>query len=242
MAGQGVVSAETRTRWGAAARRMLALSYLLVCQFASLPVSGQESAPTSQSPPHDSGPVMLASFGFGGAVPTERWAPITVYVTTGYRAVAGTIVVEFPQDETQTARISVPFAATPNRTTQVPVVAALPNSCDRVSFTMVDDRARVVRSLAYTRVGTERTAQLPPLLEPGRGLLVCVGRSSLPESVRAWTANVDETQLVRRSVQGSKRADLEWSWSRATPGQIGPEELPTAWMAYDGVTALVVNP
>ncbi len=223
------------------------LFYLLACQFVRLPVCiAQEATPDPLAPTlQDSGPTMLASFGWGGTCVADRWGPITVYVTTGERAVAGLIVVDFPQDETQSARIAVPFAATPNKTTLVPIVAALPGSCDRVRFTMVDEHGRDVRSISYTQAMSDRTASLPPLLESARGVFVCVGRCSLADSLRTWTS-AGEPVLAPRTMRAGKvaatRAELDWAWTRAAAGQAPLEELPSSWMAYDGVVAVVVNP
>lgn len=216
----------------------LTLACLMLAQAIAL---GQEPATKAK----DSGPTIVGSLGWGGQVLVpERWGPMAVYITAGDQAVAGTVRVRFRQDSTQWAQIAVPFAATPNRTTRVPIIACLPQYCDRVELSLSDERGRPLGRLEYTRAPQDQAIQMPPELEVGRGLMVCVGRCSLSDSVRAWTRRQDEAPgyqgpaLVRR---GGK-PDPSWAWRYASSATIVPEDLPASWAGYDGVTALVVNP
>lgn len=228
------------------------LRTLALC-FGLLSVSGgaaraQEKPEAEKAAPAKAsdGPVMYATFGWGGVMPSERWAPITVYITTGDKAVSGSILLEYPQDNTQTAQIAVPFAATPNRTTPVPIVAALPNLCDELSLTMFNEGGRPIRRLRYTRIAGNLTLQLPNMVDSARGLFVGVGRCSLPESIRVWNDIVGGMQVEQQA--GSPRQlrtpskDAEQGWNQAQGASVVIDELPLSWMAYDGVTALVVNP
>src|SRR5438128_1087571 len=96
----------------------------VVCPRAWAQDGNPEAGQPKAGEPRGSQPVMLASFGFGGVYAAERWGPITVSVTPGDKPLSGSIIVEYAQDQTQSARIAVPFAATPERTTYVPIVAA----------------------------------------------------------------------------------------------------------------------
>lgn len=196
---------------------------------------GSAGATGEPGPKGADGPVMVAGFGWGNVMPADRWAPVTVYITTADRPVAGTIVMEFPQDSTQRASIEVPFAATPNRTTPVQIVAALPPMCERVTFSMYNESGRLIRTLNYSNLPSTLSAQLPPLVDPTRGVVVSVGRSSLPEAVRDWTrAAFDRRGVGRVSVLGA-------GWELLEPGRISADELPISWAAYDGVAVLVVH-
>jgi hypothetical protein len=216
----------------------LALACLML---AGTVARGQESAEKAK----DSGPTIVGSLGWGGQVLVpDRWGPLAVYITAGDRAVAGTVSVRFRQDSTQWASIAVPFAATPNRTTRVPIVACLPQYCDRVEISLSDERGRLLGRMEYARNPSDQAISMPPELEVGRGLMVCVGRCSLSDSVRAWTKRQDEApgyQGPARVRRGAK-PDLSWAWRYASSATIVPEDLPESWVAYDGVTALVVNP
>jgi len=204
------------------------------------PAAARADAPKSDQPQ------MLVSFGWGGTMmPSERWSPVTVYVTTGEKPIAGTIVMEFPQDATQSASIAVPFAATPNRTTPVQIIASLPAMCDRVTFTMYNDRGRAVRSIKYTSMSTSITAQLPPRHDPERPLLVSVGRSTISDAVRDWAAlQLDSRLQGRPGINGtsfSPRIEMAPGWADMAAARMFADELPIAWTAYDGVAALIVH-
>lgn len=242
-----------------------ALAALLAAVSFAVPVRARQAPKSTESdtaPPssgaastdsarHDI--VMLADFGFGGLFPADRWGPITLEVTAGDQPLSGSIIVEFPQDSTQRARISVPFAATPGRTTPVPIVASLPALCDRITFTMVNDRGTPLRSITYDRTDTDVSLNLPPFLGPERALLVAVGRTSLVESSRDWgvlysaaapgnlSATPAPTPAPRRTPSAIAR-DREEAWSATSAARVEPDTLPTAWPAYDGVRVLVVNP
>lgn len=192
-------------------------------------------------------PTFYADFGFGGKIPAERWSPITVWVQAGEKALGGVIVAEFAQDVTQTARIVAPFAATPRVRTPVQIVAALPERVEEVTLTMYDDRGRRLSRLPYAANPRPDAARLPPMLSPGEGLLVSVGRTSLPEAVRAWTGASAEDDPPSSSgtapddARRSLEVDTDRAWSMVQAAAVEPDVLPHSWMAYDGVTALVVD-
>lgn len=205
------------------------------------PAAAQPPAPSGEG--ERSGPVMLANFGFNGAIPGDRWGPITVSVTAGDQTIAGAIIVEYVQDATQAARIAVPFAATPGLTTQVPIVASIPTMCDRVTFTMVNERGSPIHRMVYGRIATPTVAQMPAPVDPQHALIVMVGRGSLPECVRDWVGlyNVYTDYSTGVARTGS-HAPRDAAWGRITAARVEADELPLSWIAYEGVQAIVVNP
>jgi hypothetical protein len=222
-------------RWGWVVRWWAAVLAAGVLAGSAMGQDGGSGATGEPGPTAEDGPVMVAGFGWGNVMPADRWAPVTVYITTAERPIAGTIVMEYPQDSTQRASIEVPFAATPNRTTPVQIVAALPPMCERVSFSMYSESGRLIRTLNYSNLPSALAAQLPPLVDPTRGVVVSVGRSSLPEAVRDWTR-------AAMGQRGVGRGLPQWAgWDLLEPGRISADELPITWAAYDGVSALVVH-
>lgn len=204
------------------------------------------AAARAQTPGADH-PTFYADFGFAGKVPAERWSPITVWVQAGDKALGGVIVAEFAQDLTQTARITVPFAATPGSRTPVQFVAALPERLDELTLTMYDDRGRRLARLPYASTSRPDAAPLPPVLAPGEALLVGVGRTSLAQAARVWTqtaAAIGSDSSSEPSTDGPARlreVDMERAWSMVQAAAIEPDVLPQSWMAYDGVAVLVVD-
>lgn len=224
--------------------RFLCLT-LALCAWPSPPTAHAQPA----TPASGERPTLYADFGFGGKLPANRWAPITVWISPGDRALGGVIVTEFDQDSTQSARIVTPFAAAPNAQTPVQVVAAIPPNTGRVVFTLYDERGRRIERLEYSDVPGSNAALMPPTVDRQEGLLVAVGRTSLPEAVRSWTdvtraGSVSEwrSQVTAGTFTGPiTGSDLERAWRRADCGAIQPGAMPLSWVAYDGVVVLVVE-
>jgi hypothetical protein len=229
---------------GAAVRMMAATAATLTPLCAAQGPAAQDANGPSSGKSEQ--PVMYATFGFGGTLPAEHWGPITLYVTAGERPLSGAIVVEFDQDSTQKARITVPFSATPERTTPVPIVAALRTLCERVDFTMVNERGQALHHLAYARNPDDRTALMPTPLDDERALVVSVGRTTVPESVRDWSilysALLPTTAVNTPPRRVGEPRDIDEAWSLTGSGRVEVDELPISWMAYDGVRVLVINP
>lgn len=209
-----------------------------------------QATPPPADRPKSAGPTFYADFGFGGKIPTERWSPITVWVQAEEKAIGGVIVARFVQDATQKAEIVVPFAATPGRSTPVQIVAALPDGVTEVTLTMLDQRGRRLGELTYSAVSGRDAALLPTTLTPAEGLLVCVGRTSLPEAVRAWTSALRPMMPDERSDPWNatqvepgpmSERELESAWQAVHAASIEPELLPVSWIAYEGVSVLVVE-
>ncbi|MEX2219850.1 MAG: hypothetical protein WD749_13950, partial [Phycisphaerales bacterium] len=174
-------------------------------------------------------------FGWGNIIPGERWAPITVYLTAGDKPASGVIIVEFPQDTTQSARITAPFAATPNRTTPITVVAALSERCNQADITIITDDRRA-RRLRYSDTGLGNTIRMPGVLPPTQGVVLVVGRPSLPDAAREWP------QFAATGVAGEEEPHvLEPGWGHLVIARADAGSLPPIPAAYDGLAAMVVD-
>ncbi|QYU67964.1 hypothetical protein J4558_24400 [Leptolyngbya sp. 15MV] len=166
---------------------------------------------------------VLADFGFVGNVVAHRWTPIFVTVDPGLRGLSGTVEVEFTQDESQRARIAVPFAATAGTPTRVQAVAALPLDVPRVQVRVVDESGLVRASTMYSKLASDTAAQLPPILPPETAMVVAAGRSSVLAASRAWRTR--------------SSAANRWTTVVVSPSL----DLPTDSIAYDGAAAMVVT-
>jgi hypothetical protein len=178
--------------------------------------------------------VVTATVGWNGVIPGDRWAPITVFITAGEKPIEGMITADFAQDPTQSAHITVPFAATPQRTTPVTLVAAIPNHCDRLTLTLLTRDRRI--PLEFTSSVSNDTLPLPPVLESSTAVVLAVGRGTLPEAVRDWEPLA--------GMKARKLADdptiLEPVWGQIVAARAEPESLPNVWAAYQGLSAMVV--
>ncbi|MEK6703142.1 MAG: hypothetical protein AABZ53_12825 [Planctomycetota bacterium] len=103
----------------------------------------------------DKPPVMVkVEFGFDGAVASGRWMPVRVWLSGGEKAESGTIMVEYRQDKTQSARIVVPASTTPGKLSAVDLAVCLPSDPD-VTVTFVLSLSAVVVGSSVTAGVTE---------------------------------------------------------------------------------------
>ena len=215
---------------------------LIVCMFAC------SAWCAAQQPQLD----LTAEFGFQGQYLSGRWTPISVSITSGDRAIDGMLVVEFPQDQSQRARIMVPFATTPNRVTPVEVLAAIPPECPEVRFS-------IMRS--GRRPETWRYAAIPVNADPlpsgwpdMTGVILNVGANSARFVIGRRVAPEgedfsDEAESEESDAAADIGDDTRMTTTASRSGDLSsfqrnvqtPDRLPRAWMAYDGIAAMIVN-
>jgi hypothetical protein len=225
-----------------AIRRFGDLARALLCALLVLGASGEPSEAARYGEP----PQIFAEFGFGGHMLTERWSPVTVWVSSD-GLFEGFIEVQHAQDLTQTARILVPFSATPGRSIPVDLAVAMPVGADRIDLNLLDRRGRSVRRLRYSSGSGE--LRLPIIKSPMAGLFVSVGPVSLPDAVRHWrdAAAIEPGPRVgpeRRTARdrrdpGPRLADDPMEGLFSAP--LLPDRLPGSWAAYDAVSVLAVK-
>ena len=176
---------------------------------------------------------VFAEFGFQNQLPVERWAPMTVWISTGERAVSGVIRVEYRQDATQIATISSQFATTPGRSTPIEVNVCLPFDCDHLRIAIVDESGRLLGRLVYADIPGRGELQLPNLIVRPARLIAGVGRTSLSMAASAWK---------RTDVRPGRVLSADETWNRETRVvRVLPDRLPTTWIAYEGLAVLVVE-
>lgn len=220
-------------------------------------VANATAPPPAAAAEPDPIPIFYADFGWSGQVVPERWGPITVWVAGGEEPFAGTLVLEFRQDATQSASIAVPFATTPGKLTPVRFVAALPSYTSEVRVLLRDERGRTRRTLTYaTNAAGEATALMPSPLAPGSALIVGVGRTSVTDAARGWEIDRSLERMQDRLTRlrqnsglavstGLQRPpndeELREAWDRVGAARIEAGVMPLAEAAYDGVLVLAVE-
>lgn len=198
-------------------------------------------------PPDKSDLGVNVTFGWQGQMPAEKWSPITVSITTEQNTLSGMLVVEFEQDSTNTARYSTPFAATAGVMTQAQVLVAMPELCSRVSLSLQSDAGAVLWSQTFGRALQGVSQPLPTIISSDTSVIGVIGRSSLPEALRDWRgimASARAADFGRDSKQSRAatfgKHDSEWTGIAGVHAD--PLTLPTSWMGYDGLTALIAIP
>lgn len=185
------------------------------------------------------------TFGWQGQMPTERWAPITLSITTEKATLSGVLVAEFDQDSTNAARYSTPFAVTPGVMTQAQIIVSLPEYCSRVRLVLEGENGVVLWEKIYGRVSQGVIEPIPALIRPDTDALGVMGRSALVDAQREWPAIMAAVNTAARAGQPPVRkgpGKYESAWSGVAGVRVDEAMLPTSWMGYDGLSALVVIP
>lgn len=177
-------------------------------------------------------------WGFDGtSMIAERWAPITIAITSGPRAVSGTIEITYRQDASQTMRLSLPFSTTPGVVVPVEAALALPSGSQGVSVRVLDERGRRLRARTFTNDASRDDEMAPHVLPPSTLPLLAVGVDALASLAPALSG---QPTTPARAGRAAAEADEEF-WTRLTAFKAIPQALPSAWMAYDGVAAVVID-
>ncbi len=185
------------------------------------------------------------TFGWQGQMPTERWAPITLSITTDKATLSGSLVAEFDQDSTNAARYSTPFAVTPGVMTQAQIIVSLPEYCSRVRLVLESENGAVLWEKMYGRVSQGVIEPIPALIGADTDVVGVMGRSALVDAQREWPAIIGAVNTAARGGQAPVRngpGKYESAWSGVAGVRVDEASLPTTWMGYDGLSALVVIP
>ncbi len=227
---RGTIRALKRCGW------TVLLPLLFLCLVVA-PAAGQNEAEGAAARAPSGEVSIFTTFGWGNAIPADRWGPVLVEIGAMERPVAGTIVIEYPQDNTQTSQIAVPFATTPGQTTRIQAVAAIPMNVSRLTVSAIDERGRRLASVSYGMAGV---LQLPPFVQAEQvGLVVSVGRVSAGDALAQWSHAAFDYNIQRTGFGAATGGSN--LWYGATFSRYEPADLPLSWPAYDAVTALVVN-
>ncbi len=179
-----------------------------------------------------------AMLGWQGKMVADRWAPITLMISPGDAPLSGVVHAEYPQG-TGTARFTAPFAATPGKTTPVQVLVSLPEFCQRLVLTLVDDAGRTRWSQTYEGIRSAAWP-LPAMFSVATPVVAVVGRTSLFEAIRDWPGVMSSWSISEGG--GVPSAGLDHQWVNAASVRAEVATLPTSWIGYESLAALVVVP
>lgn len=192
------------------------------------------SIPTDRAPdPRLDGVVRVirADLGLTGALATDRYGPITLWITSGARAWSGTLVATYAEANGTIVRNVVAAATTPGRVTPVEIVVRLPAGVAGV--TIEDGEGRTKATLAQVPAGRE----LPLNTEAsGTALVATLGNVSLTR------------QVVNRIGMTLDEADQLGAEKTQAPPGIWPsvrvnaiQRVPQAWIAYDQCAVVITT-
>lgn len=155
-------------------------------------------------------------------LPAERFIPLVV--TLGAGDFGGVLEVEFIQDGTQPAVLILPAAATPDKPTRIPVLAALPEGVRWIKVTLNGQTSEGRRLQASTTFRADRS-----------------GADALTFRVAAGERVIFASGNVHPATREDDAEVLEPAGKTAHVLRFDPADLPVEAMGYDAATALVVR-
>lgn len=170
----------------------------------------------------------------GTTMPAECYAPVTVTVSAGNAAVQGVLVLEYPQDVSQNARIVAPFATTPNAATQVQLLACLPRNCEWAKLTMTDDDGNK-QSVEFRSLVLENAL---PTITGGVCMIGLVGGLEVAPSFVLATDPRALGSWPEGTTTGSEPPPPRW-WETAQAFKI--DAMPDSWIAYESFDVVVAR-
>lgn len=212
-------------------RSLAALVGAALFAAAPLPAAQAQDAPTrpDRSGAADTtGIQMFLNVGWAGRIIADTWTPFTITLqgAPGIEPMQGSVIIEYAQDATQTASITVPVMAMPDRTTEFVGAVCLPQRCGTVTCRLIDGATgRVLRHAVLSRTPTSTQLELPEIEAPGQPVVASVGAGGGPAST---VATLDDAVNLRIRTSAP---------SRAVPAS----RLPLSWAPYSGLTVLAVE-
>ncbi len=234
------MNARAPARWVS----LCALVPWCLCALVLLALPAAASPPPAALRPGDDAdkPQLFLQFGWAGLVDPDHWSPVRITLQGGAEPFSGAVVIEYTQDPTQTAAITIPVTATPGRTSEITAALSLPSACERITARLIDDRGRAVRILTFSHSPSPLEHPLPDFVHGFEPILaaVGVGRSAASSSSPFSTDGAAASILLLDSsitVHGAASRIL----SPAPRRPLHPADLPMAWGAYDGVSLLAID-
>lgn len=170
----------------------------------------------------------------GDMLPAERHAPVRIWLDSGDVPISGTISIDYQQDSGQNARHVAQFATTPGKGTLVEFAICIKSQLERGTITINDGDA---------------TLKIPLSQFPGRSELGLPGSdrgrlrfvSVRVPSVSAVVNNLTGVQTPQWNQSLSDDQVRDYAFSNASVERLVPSNLPTSWMAYESVDALIIS-
>jgi hypothetical protein len=223
--------------------------------------SGQSAGPPP--PPINPDPripvhVLRVDFGWDGVVPSDRWAPVVVWLWSGERAFHGSLELEYKQDATQRGRIVLGVSTTPGQVVPFEMCAAIPyvpsfgpSGQQAMTLTIADADSGWDARYEFAAVPSGR-GQLPePRVDPNAVIAVLVGDSSAWTAFHTGTATPQTLEVEDQTPAGPQPPAVgQWMpgqqvptdlWARAMGCRRPAATLPLAWAAYDGVEVVIAQ-
>lgn len=181
-------------------------------------------------------PTVLLDLGFSGTLPADQWAPIRIVVSPLEEAVQGMARIRISAAN-DTLTTLVPVTTTPGRETVVPTTIWISPTIASIQVELLAESGARIATTSYgalagaQAVGLEPPTAMPIILGVGSpSLRLAFGRDNYERDFDGPRGEIDRSRAAVARV------------ASAVPPAVGlPPWLPTEAMAYQGVTALVID-
>lgn len=177
--------------------------------------------------------ISRVDFGFAGLVVPEAWSRVVVWVDGGRDGFSGAVVIEYPQDRTQSARIIIPAAATPGFVVPIDGAVCVPKSLSKLRVRLISADGRVADDKSLVGMpGRQDELPLTLSLLDDQTIALSIGR------VSASRAFHDPRKFVPSPgfFSGGEPPKLQIAGA-----SVSVSELPMSTAAFDSCEVVIVE-
>ncbi len=233
-----------------AVRSLLLVSVLMFVQAA--PAGNSPDPPTlplltDETPRVE---ILRVDFGFAGSdLPGYQFAPVTVWLTSREKAASGTLSISVQQNSLQPASVSTSFATTPGRVTPHQLCVLAASGFNELTIGLDDGRGPLgVRITRDGVIGRQQLQTTLPTCTVGVTRILTIGDCRYAsESLTDLAAidpspprSADASDAVPTPGEDFRRAASQ-IWSTCTVTELSPLLMPSAWIAYDAISLVIIN-
>ncbi len=170
--------------------------------------------------------IRALDLGFGGIAVSERWIPARVIISPGDEPMQGIVTLDVEQDSTQSARFSAPVALVPGRDTVVtiPIIARRGTTEINAAIIAQGERSSASDRRQFQSLFSREDSDLVAIQSPETTVVLSLG---------------DRGLVPRNAFPPSPTGPGGGESIALTRAPLA--ELPDAWIALQGASALVVR-
>lgn len=209
--------------------------------------SGAALPPTRSGtlPPRVPVEVVRVDFGWDGVMPSDRWAPVVVWLWSGSGAFSGEITLRYKQDSTQRTRITLPVSTTPGQVVPFEFAACIPpdaaNSGGAIAeLFVVDFNSSWDREIKFVPVPSAGDEMWGPQIDDRSVRALVVGEVSASGALSTGVMGPAALQAQGGYPTASRPSEIK-VWDRLHVVRRSPQALPVSWLSYEGVDVVVAS-
>lgn len=195
-------------------------------------------------PPRVPVEVVRVDFGWDGVMPSDRWAPVVVWLWSGSGAFSGEITLRYKQDSTQRARITIPVSTTPGEVVPFEIAACIPADAGGggtlAELFVVDANSSWDQEIKFVPVPSSAGEMWAPQIDDRSVRALVVGEVSAGGALSTGVMGPSALQ-AQGAYPAQSRSGPVTVWDRLHVVRRSPRALPVSWLAYEGVDVMVAS-